>query len=57
MLRCYDLSNSVTKELLERVLVKLKALKDEFNVLDMSDFINIYLKHKFTGNGFEAMAE
>jgi hypothetical protein len=35
----------------------LKALKDEFNVLDLSDFINIYFKHKFTGHGFEKMVE
>ena len=36
MLRCYDLSNAVNRQLLERVLTKLKALKGEFNVLDMS---------------------
>jgi len=37
--------------------VRLKALKDEFNVLDLSDFTNIYLKHKFIGHGFEKMVE
>jgi len=26
-------------------------------VLDVSVFINIYLKHKFVGSGFEAMVE
>ena len=57
MLRCYDLSNAVNRQLLERVLTKLKALKGEFNVLDMSDFVSIYLKHGFTGSGFEVMAE
>ena len=57
MLRCYDLSNLLTKELLQKILVRLKALKDEFNVLDLSDFISIYLKHKFTGHGFEKIAE
>lgn len=57
MLRCYDLSDLLNKDLMEKILQRLKGLKDEFNVLDLSDFINIYLKHKFVGSGFEAMVE
>ncbi len=51
------MSDFVTPELLRSVLKKLKSIKREFNVLDLSDFINIYLKHKFTGEGFEEMIE
>lgn len=49
MLRCYDLSNSMTPQILSKALKKLKAIKNEFNVLDISDLINLYLKHKFKG--------
>lgn len=35
----------MTKEVLEKTLKKLLALKNEFNALDISDIIAIYLKH------------
>lgn len=32
-------------------------MKNEFNVLDLSDFINIFLKHKFRHEQFDQMMQ
>jgi hypothetical protein len=45
MLRCYDKGDQMTKEILGKTLKKLLAIRNEFNVLDISDIICIYLKH------------
>jgi hypothetical protein len=55
MLRCYDQSDSLSPELLGRIFGKLLAIKNEFNVLDLSSFINIYLKHSFAHPAFDPM--
>jgi hypothetical protein len=47
MLRCYDQSDKVTSELLDKIFIKLLSVRSEFNVLDLSDFMRIYLKHKY----------
>ena len=47
MLRSYDQCDKINDKILKKIFTKLRSVKDEFNVLDLSDFINIYLKHKF----------
>jgi hypothetical protein len=37
----------MTPEILKTTLLRLKALQAEFNVLDLSDIICIYLKYQF----------
>lgn len=45
MLRCYDKSQQMTKDILRKALIKLQSIQREFNALDISDIICIYLKH------------
>lgn len=45
MLRCFDKSNQMTAQILKTSFLKLRAIKGEFNVLDLSDIIYIYLKY------------
>ena len=47
MLRCYDKSELMTPEVMKKGLVKLKSIWKEFNVLDVADFISIYLKNDY----------
>ena len=57
LLRCYDQSNSLTPSLLTSIFKKLLRLRDEFNVLDLSDFLHIFLKHSFKHPSFNPLIE
>jgi hypothetical protein len=47
----------MTKEILGRTLAKLMAIQGEFNALDISDIICIYLKYDFMPAELELMVQ
>ncbi len=55
LLRSLDLGGKLTHEHLKLCLRKLKSVQREFNALDVADIIQIYLKHHYLEEPFEAM--
>ena len=57
MLRCYDMSDAVTPALLTSVFKKLRSIRREFNIIDLSNIIRLYLKHDYQSQEFDQLAE
>ena len=57
MLRCYDMSDAVTPALLTSVFKKLRSIRREFNIIDLSNIIRLYLKHGYQSQEFDQLAE
>ena len=55
MLRCYDMSNLLTKDLLSEIFKKLQSVSSEFNVLDLSDILHIYSKHNYSSPKYDTL--
>ena len=56
MLRCYDMSDAVTPALLTSVFKKLRSIRREFNIIDLSNIIRLYLKHGYQSQEFDQLA-
>ena len=57
MLRCYDMSDAVTPALLTSAFKKLRSIRREFNIIDLSNIIRLYLKHDYQSQEFDQLAE
>ena len=51
------MSDAVTPALLTSVFKKLRSIRREFNIIDLSNIIRLYLKHGYQSQEFDQLAE